>query len=81
MMRFKTWMFAVLAMLIVSGASPSNAREANMVVAAAQSAKQQCLTLCRTRYRDCRSRGEIPAAQCRGVYRDCSNIACNNLRM
>jgi hypothetical protein len=81
-MRFKTKMFAVLAALLASSLVPSNAQEpaTNIVVAAAQSAKQQCLNLCRTRYRDCLSRKQIPSSECRGVYQDCSRIACTNLR-
>jgi hypothetical protein len=82
-MGCKAQIFAVLAVVLASSIAPSNAQESanTMTVAAAQSAKQQCLNLCRTRYRDCLFRKQIPSSECRGVYRDCSRIACTNLRI
>lgn len=70
------------AMLMMSGIGPSHALDGDKpaAVAARQTAKQQCLNTCRVRYRDCLSLKQISSAQCRGVYQDCSRIACNNLR-
>ncbi len=70
------------AMLMLSFIAPSHALDGMkpVTVAAKQSAKQQCLNVCRVRYRDCLSLKQISSAQCRGVYQDCSRIACNNLR-
>ncbi len=72
----------LIAVLMTSWIGPSHAqeREQPLAVAAKPSAKQQCLNTCRVRYRDCLSLKQIPSAQCRGVYQDCSRIACNNLR-
>ena len=57
-----------------------NARDADLsslTFAAAQTAKQQCINVCRSRYRDCRSLKQIPSFECRGVYRDCKRYTCN----
>ena len=81
-MGFKTQISVVLALLL-AGIAPSNAQgtTTTITVAAAQSAKQQCVNVCRASYRDCLSRKEIPSVECRGVYQDCSRIACTNLRI
>jgi hypothetical protein len=57
-----------------------NARDAGLApltFAAAQTAKQQCINICRSRYRDCRSLKQIPSFECRGVYKDCKSYTCN----
>lgn len=76
--------FAVLVtaimMMSISGQSHALEGAGPVAVAASQNAKQQCLNTCRVRYRDCLSLKQIPSVQCRGVYQDCSRIACNNLR-
>jgi hypothetical protein len=57
-----------------------NARDAGLApltFAAAQTAKQQCINVCRSRYRDCRSLKQIPSFECWGVYRDCKSYTCN----
>ena len=69
---------AALAVTAMSGL-PAIARDANLAshtVAAAPSAKQQCITTCRTRYRDCRHLKQLPSFECRGVYRDCTRYTC-----
>jgi hypothetical protein len=48
--------------------------------AAAQTAKQQCISTCRARYRACLSLKQIPSSECRGVYQDCTRFACNAVR-
>jgi hypothetical protein len=77
-----TTQIAVLltAMIMMSISGQSHALDAPVAVAASQNAKQQCLNTCRVRYRDCLSLKQIPSVQCRGVYQDCSRMACNNLR-
>jgi hypothetical protein len=68
--------------LLASTIAPLNARDADLasrVVAAAQTAKQQCLSTCRTRYRDCRRLNQLPASECQGIYQDCTRYACTGL--
>jgi len=60
-----------------------NARDADPVsftFAAAQTAKQQCINICRSRYRDCLSLKQIPSFECRGVYQDCKRYTCDAVR-
>jgi hypothetical protein len=81
-MDFKGTMSVVFAVLLIWSTEPSNARDADAsVTVVAQSAKQQCLNACRTRYRDCLALKQISPFQCRNVYQDCSRIACTNLRV
>ena len=57
-----------------------NARDAGLApltFAAAQTAKQQCTNTCRSRYRDCLSKKQIPSFECRNVYQDCTRFTCN----
>ena len=75
--------FAVVSVLFAALLSLSqetlNARDADLApltFAAAQTAKQQCINACRARYRDCRSLGQIPSSECRGVYQDCTRFKC-----
>jgi hypothetical protein len=58
------------------------ARDADLgsrVFAAAKSARQECLTTCRARYRDCRHQRQIPSFECQGVYQDCARYTCTGL--
>ena len=75
--------FAVICVLLVVPLSLSigrlNARDADLALAAAQTAKQQCINTCRARYRDCRHLNQLPSFECRGVYRDCSRYTCTGL--
>ncbi len=75
--------FAVVSLLFGALLSLSigtlNARDADLgprAVAAAQTAKQQCLNNCRARYRDCRRLNQLPSSECRGVYQDCTRYSC-----
>jgi len=48
-------------------------------LAAAQTAKQQCVNTCRARYRDCRRQDQISPYECQGVYQDCVRYSCTGL--
>ena len=70
---------AVLPLLVVI-TGPVNARDADpapLSFVAAQTAKQQCVNICRARYRNCLSLKLIPSFECRGVYQDCNRFTCN----
>jgi hypothetical protein len=72
---------AALAITIMS-CLPATARDADLAshtVAAAPTAKQQCINACRARYRDCRHLNQLPSFECRGVYRDCTRYTCTGL--
>jgi len=59
-----------------------NAREpkfASDTLAAAHSAKQQCVNTCRARYRDCLRLKQMPSFECQGVYQDCTRYSCTGL--
>jgi hypothetical protein len=78
--------FAVLsvffALLLALSAETLNARDADpasRTFAASRTAKQQCTHTCRARYRDCRSKKQIPSFECRGVYQDCVRYTCIGL--
>jgi hypothetical protein len=78
--------FAVICVFLALPSSLSvgrlNARDADLAsgtLAAAQTAKQQCINTCRARYRDCRHLNQLPSFECRGVYRDCSRYTCTGL--
>jgi hypothetical protein len=78
--------FAVICVLLALPSSLSvgrlNARDADLAsgtLAAAQTAKQQCINTCRARYRDCRHLNQLPSFECRGVYWDCSRYTCTGL--
>jgi hypothetical protein len=77
--------FAMLlsSLLLVASTGTINARDADLAsltFAAAQTAKQQCINICRTRYRDCLSLKQIPSFECRGVYQDCRRYTCDAVR-
>ena len=69
----------VLALLPLSSAT-LNARDASIVMAAAQTAKQQCIKVCRDRYRACISLKQIPPSECRGVSQDCIRFTCDAIK-
>ena len=81
-MKPSKWSFAVTSlvfMLLALSVETLNARDADLgprAVAAAQTAKQQCLNNCRARYRDCRRLNQLPSSECRGVYQDCTRYSC-----
>ena len=50
-----------------------------IILARAQTAKQQCINTCRARYRDCRRLNQLPSFECRGVYQDCTRYTCTGL--
>jgi hypothetical protein len=70
------------AVLLSLNSGPLDARDADrapLTFAAAQTAKKQCTNTCRARYRDCRSKKQIPSFECRSVYQDCTSYTCNGL--
>ena len=72
----------LFAVLLSSSTEALNARDADLAplaFAAAQTAKQQCITTCRVRYRDCRRLKQLPSFECRGVYQDCTRYSCTGL--
>jgi hypothetical protein len=75
--------FAVICVLLAVPLSLSigrlNARDADLALVAAQTAKQQCINSCRARYRDCRHLNQLPSFECRGVYQDCTRYTCTGL--
>lgn len=75
-----TFIVAVLfAALLPFRIGTVDARDAGPVsdtLAAAQTAKQQCISACRARYRDCRRLNQMPAFECQGVYQDCTRYTC-----
>ena len=71
--------FVLFALLLPLSAGTLNARDADHAsdtFAAAQTAKQKCINTCRARYRDCLSLKQIPFAECRGIYQDCTRFTC-----
>jgi hypothetical protein len=70
----------LFAVLLSSSTGTLNARDADLAsrtFAAAQTAKQQCINVCRARYRACFSLKQIPPSECRGIYQDCTRFTCN----
>jgi hypothetical protein len=72
--------FAVLLSLFPGTLSARDGDLASFIFAAAQTAKQQCINTCRSRYRDCLSKKQIPSFECRGVYQDCKRYTCDAVR-
>jgi hypothetical protein len=75
--------FAVISPLFAALLSLSigtrNARDTDLApryFAAAQTAKQKCMSTCRARDRDCRRLNQAPSFQCRDVYQDCTRYTC-----
>ena len=71
--------FAVLLSLNIATLNARDADLASPALAAAQTAKQQCINTCRARYRDCRRLQQVPSFECRGVYQDCTRYTCTGL--
>ena len=74
--------FVVLTVLLASSTQAVSARDADLTsgtLAAAQTAKQQCINTCRARYRDCLRLNLISSFECRGVYQDCTRYTCTGL--
>jgi hypothetical protein len=69
-------LFAVPLSLGIGTLNARDAEPAAVTLAAAQTAKQQCMNTCRARYRDCRRLNQLPSFECRGVYQDCTRYAC-----
>jgi len=72
----------LIAVLLSSGIGTLNARDIDstlQILAAAPTAKQQCMNTCRARYRDCRRLNQLPSSECRGIYQDCTRYACTGL--
>ena len=74
-----SFLFAVLLPLSVGTLHARDADDASRTVAAAQTAKQQCINACRARYRDCRRLNQLPSFECQGVYQDCTRYSCAGL--
>ena len=73
---------AVLAVPLSLSVGRLNARDADgatSTLARAQTVKQQCISACRARYRDCRRLNQLPSFECRGVYQDCTRYSCTGL--
>jgi hypothetical protein len=69
----------LFALLLSFSTETLHARDAeldSLIFAAAQTANPQCIHSCRARYRDCRSLKQIPFAECRGIYQDCTRNTC-----
>jgi len=82
-MKCRKRSFAVVTALFVVLLLLSRAtRDADLVspaFAASQTAKQQCISACRARYRDCRHLNKFPSFECQGVYQDCIQYRCTGL--
>jgi hypothetical protein len=84
-MKFGTRRFALFSILFAVslplGIGTLDARDAGLApdtLAAAQTAKQQCISACRARYRDCRRLNKMPSFECQGVYQDCTRYTCTH---
>jgi hypothetical protein len=80
-MKFSKRSFAIVPLLftvlLLSSVDTLNARDAGLEsFAAAPTAKQKCLNTCRARYHDCRNLKQLPKAECRGIYQDCTRYTC-----
>src|SRR5262249_1590355 len=73
-------LFAVLLSLNIGILHARDADLASRTIAAAQTAKQQCINTCRARYRDCRRLNQVPSFECGGFYQDCTRYTCTGLR-
>ena len=70
----------LFALLMSLNTGTLNARDADIAsgtFAAAQTARQQCINVCRARYRACFSLKQIPSFECGGVYQDCIRYTCS----
>jgi hypothetical protein len=74
--------FVLFAVPLSSSIRTLNARDADLAFrtfAAAQTAKQRCINICRARYRDCRRLNQLPSFECQGIYQDCTQYKCTGL--
>jgi hypothetical protein len=72
----------LFAMPLSLSSGTANARDADLAfdtLAAAHTAKQQCINTCRARYHDCLRLKQLPSFECRGVYQDCTQYSCTGL--
>jgi hypothetical protein len=69
-------LFAVLLSLSTGTLNARDADLASATFAAAETAKQQCIKICRARYRNGRSLKQLPSFECRDVYQDCTRFTC-----
>jgi hypothetical protein len=72
-------LFAMFPLLSVGTLNASDAGPASRTFAAAQTAKQQCISTCRARYRDCRHLNQLSSSGCQDVYQDCTRYNCTGL--
>jgi hypothetical protein len=87
-MKCSKWSFTVVSAPVVMllsfmSTGTINARDADLApltLAAAPTAKQQCMDVCRARYRACFSLKQIPSSECRGVYQDCIRFTCSTIQ-
>ncbi len=71
--------FAGFLSLSIGTLNAQHADIASRPFAAAQTAKQECINKCRSRYRDCRHLKQVPSFECRNVYQDCRRYTCTGL--
>jgi hypothetical protein len=72
----------LVAVSLSLGIGRINARDGDLAsntLAAAHTAKQQCMNTCRARYRDCLRLKQLPSFECQGVYQDCTRYSCTGL--
>jgi hypothetical protein len=72
----------LFALLLSLSVGTLNARNADTdlpsrTFAAAQTAKQKCINTCYARYRECRSRKQVPSFECQSIYQDCTRWTCS----
>jgi len=72
-------LFVLLLSLSAGTLKAHDADLASRTFAAAQTAKQKCANTCYARYRDCRSKKQIPSFECRDIYQDCTRWTCSGL--
>jgi hypothetical protein len=72
-------LFAALLSLNIEALKARDPDLASRIFAAAQTARQHCITACRARYRDCRHLKQLPSFECRGIYKDCTRYTCTGL--
>jgi hypothetical protein len=73
-------LFAVFLSLSIGALHARDAALASSTTfAVAQTAKQQCISTCRARYRDCRRLNQMPSFECQGTYQDCTRYICTGL--
>ena len=70
-------LFAVLVSVSPGSLYARDAEPGSLIFAAADTARQQCIQVCRARRHSCLSLKLIPSSECRGVYQDCVNYTCN----